>query len=472
MALPIISVAQMREWEQATWATGRTESEVMDRVGLALARAAALQTRPDDLVLVLAGKGNNGEDARRAASHLQDRRTEILNVTDPSTDLARLEELLAKRPALVLDGLFGIGLNRPLSAEWVKFIEKVNTSAARVLAVDLPSGLNGDTGEHFGAAIQADVTLTVGAPKAGLTKAAAGVYAGRVEVAAEVGLTPCTAASEMLWTMPEDFHGFPPKRSAVSHKGTYGHLGIMAGSLGYHGAGVLAARGAQSAQPGLITLHTAQQAYVPIASQLQAVMVSEFRGGFKMPAGYTAHLVGPGLAAPEVRDLAAPVVRSLWRDSDVPLVIDASGFDILPLDPPARNTVRVLTPHPGEAARLLRCTAEQVQANRMAALRNISKRYGNCWVVLKGYQTLIGHATGEVYVNNTGNPYLAQGGSGDLLAGFLGGLLAQPLARENVATTIRYAVWQHGNAADQLQRTGKKWTVEDLAVALRADTPD
>ncbi len=466
MALPIISVAQMREWEQGTWATGRTESEVIERVGLALACAAMLQTRPDDLVLILAGKGNNGEDARRAAPHLRDRKTEILNVTDPSADLARLEELLAKRPALIMDGLFGIGLNRPLSADWVKFIEKVNTTTAQVLAVDLPSGLNGDTGEHFGAAIQADVTLTVGAPKAGLVKSPAGTYAGRVEVAADVGLTTCTAASEMFWTMPEDFHGFPPKRSVVSHKGTYGHLGIMAGSLGYHGAAVLAARGAQSAQPGLITLHTAQQAYVPVASQLQAVMVSEFRGGFKMPAGYSAHLVGPGLAAPEVRDLAAPVVRSLWRDSDVPLVIDATGLDILPLDPPARNTVRVLTPHPGEAARLLRCTAEQVQANRIAALRNISKRYGNCWVVLKGYQTLIGRASGEVYVNSTGNPYMAQGGSGDVLAGFLGGLLAQPLASKNVATTIRYAVWQHGNAADQLQRTGRNWTVEELVEAL------
>jgi NAD(P)H-hydrate repair Nnr-like enzyme with NAD(P)H-hydrate dehydratase domain len=128
--------------------------------------------------------------------------------------------------------------------------------------------------------------------------------------------------------------------------------------------------------------------------------------------------------------------------------------------------VRVITPHPGEAARLLRCTPQQVQANRLSALRNISRRFGNAWVVLKGHQTLIGRSLGEVYVNPSGNPHLAQGGSGDVLAGYLAGLLAQPGLRGDVLKTIRYAVWQHGAAADALQATRANWVVEDLVETL------
>jgi NAD(P)H-hydrate repair Nnr-like enzyme with NAD(P)H-hydrate dehydratase domain len=119
-------------------------------------------------------------------------------------------------------------------------------------------------------------------------------------------------------------------------------------------------------------------------------------------------------------------------------------------------------PHPGEAARLLRSTPHQVQANRLDALRSVSRRFGNCWVVLKGHQTLIGRSTGEVYVNPSGNPHLAQGGSGDVLAGYLAGLLAQPDLRGDVLKTIRFAVWQHGAAADLLQTMRTNWVVEDL----------
>lgn len=466
MPLPVISVAQMRDWEAATWAAGRAESEVIELVGQAVAEAAIALTDPGELVLVLAGIGHNGEDARRAAPHLTGRRVEILHVSDPAQASASLEELLELSPALIIDGLFGVGLNRTLAPDWVKLIGRVNSAHVPVLAIDLPSGIDGNTGEPLGAAIRADVTITVGAPKAGLLTPVSWDHAGRVRVAHPVGLVPYELPSEMLWTTPGDFAGMPPQRLATSHKGTYGHLAIMAGSLGYHGAAVLAARAAQRARPGLITLHTSEHVYGPTASQIQAVMVSPFRTGFKMPNGYSAHLIGPGLAAPEMRDIAAPVLRQLWRDSELPLIVDASGLDLLPADPPARAGLRVLTPHPGEAARLLRCPVEQIQANRLAAVRNLSKRQGNAWIVLKGHQTLIGRSTGEVYVNGSGNPYLAQGGSGDVLAGFLAGLLAQPAMAKDPLRTIRYAVWMHGNAADTLQRRRKTWLVEDLFAVL------
>jgi NAD(P)H-hydrate epimerase len=173
-------------------------------------------------------------------------------------------------------------------------------------------------------------------------------------------------------------------------------------------------------------------------------------------------LIGPGLAAGDLPDEIKMLTRHLWRDSLQPVVVDASALDWVPLDPVPRNSVRVLTPHPGEAARLLRSTPAQVQANRLNAVRTISRRFANCWVALKGHQTLIGRSTGEVFVNSSGNPHLAQGGSGDVLAGFLAGLLAQPLLQPDPLRTLRYAVWEHGAAADRLQARRRNWVVEDL----------
>jgi len=354
----------------------------------------------------------------------------------------------------------------------VTLIECINQARAQVLAVDIPSGLNGDTGEPMGAAIRAAVTLTVGAPKQGLLRPAAGPFVGRLEVATDVGLAECHLASELQWTWPqEDFIGFPPQRLQETHKGSYGHLAIVAGSLGYHGAAVLAARGAQRAQPGLITLHTLEGIYHSVAPQLQAVMVSPWQPATKLAGEHTVILIGPGLAARDIPDQMKTLARHLWRDSLLPVVVDASALDWLPLDLVPRNAIRVITPHPGEAARLLRATTQQIQANRLEAVRNVSRRFANTWVVLKGHQTLVGRSTGEVYVNSSGNPRLAQGGSGDLLSGYLAGLLTQPALQADVLKTVRYAVWQHGAAADYLSTTRPNWVVEDLAEELGRQQP-
>jgi hydroxyethylthiazole kinase-like uncharacterized protein yjeF len=144
------------------------------------------------------------------------------------------------------------------------------------------------------------------------------------------------------------------------------------------------------------------------------------------------------------------------------LIVDASALDWLVLGNVPKHVIRVMTPHPGEAARLLKSTPQQVQADRVRALREISSRFGNVWVVLKGQQTLIGRSEGEILVNSSGNPHLAQGGSGDVLAGFIAGLLAQPEWQANPPRTLAYAVWQHGAAADTLQSRRTNWMVEDL----------
>ena len=466
MSVPIISIAEMRRWESSTWATGQTEIEVIRRVGLCVAQRALQLTRPNDLILLLAGKGHNGDDVRAAQEHLVDRRVVLLNVKSTAACLPQLETELGNNPALIIDGLLGTGLNRPLDEDWRAFITRLNGAHPIILAVDVPSGLNADTGESLGAVVKAAITLTVSAPKPGLLRASAVTFVGRLEVATDVGLVKCPHAAELNWTLPDDFRGFPAARPVASHKGSYGHLAIIAGSVGFHGAAVLAARGAQRAQPGLLTVLTHEPAYYPVAAQLQSAMVNAWTPATPFPGGFSALLIGPGLAAPDLPEELRSATRKLWRDSLLPVIVDASALDWLPLDPVSRNVIRVITPHPGEAARLMKTTPTNVQENRPHAVREISKRFGNCWVVLKGHQTLIGRSTDELFVNSSGNPHLAQGGSGDLLAGFIAGLLAQPGLTVDVGRTLRYAVWHHGAAADALSGRQRNWTVDDLANEL------
>jgi len=463
MPIPVISSAQMREWEAATWATGQTEAEVIRRVGKRVARRARKLTRAGDTILFLVGKGHNGDDARAAAKQLEARRAEVLEMFLPETDLMPLESALQEKPALIVDGLFGLGLNRPLSEAWQQIIAAINASKIPVLAIDVPSGLNADTGGTFGAAIAARVTITVGAPKTGMLAPAAWPFVGKLDVTEDVGLIPCPLTAELNWTQPEDFEYFPPARNVAGHKGDFGHAVIVAGSFGFHGAAVLATRGAQRAQPGLVTVFTQEEVFHPVAAQLQSAMVNLWKPEIKLPEKTAAVLVGPGLAAPNLPDELRKAVRHWWRDLKTPFIIDASALDFLAAEPFQKNFIRVLTPHPGEAARLLNSPPQKVQANRPAALRELSKKFGGCWVVLKGHQTLIGRSEGNIFVNPSGNAQLAQGGSGDLLAGFIAGLLAQPALQADLEKTLRYAVWQHGAAADQLSATRTNWTVEDLS---------
>jgi NAD(P)H-hydrate epimerase len=462
MSVPVINSAQMREWERATWASSQTEAEVIRRVGKKVARRARRLTRSDDLILILAGKGNNGADARASREFLDGRKSELLEIAAPENFLPALETALAQKPALIIDGLFGIGLNRPLDIGWMKLIHRVNQSKIPILAIDVPSGLNADTGENFGAVIEATITLTVGAPKIGMLAQAAWSFVGRLEVAEDVGLVSCPVETELNWTQPEDFQDFPPRREVAGNKGTFGHLAIIAGSFGFHGSSVLATHAAQRAQPGLVTLFAQEKTYPVVAPQLQAAMVNVWKPEVEFPKTTSAVLIGSGLAGTDLPSEMKAFTQSLWAGSEFPVIVDATALDWIPAGQFTKKMIRVITPHPGEAAHLLKTTAEKIQANRVQSLREISKKLGDCWVVLKGHQTLIGRADGEIFVNPSGNPHLAQGGSGDVLAGFIAGLLAQPELQADAGKSIRYAVWQHGNAADGLQAARANWVVEDL----------
>lgn len=457
----------MREWERATWATGQTEAEVIRRVGKRLARRIRKLTRAGDAILFLTGKGHNGDDARAAAKQIEGRRSEVMEIFLPDTDLLPLERKLEEQPALLVDGLFGIGLNRPLSEAWQNIINAINASRIPVLSVDVPSGLNAETGETYGAAIQAAITCTIGAPKTGMLAPAAWPYVGRLEVTEDVGLVPCPLEAELNWTLPSDFKSFPPPRPVAGHKGSFGRVAVVAGSFGFHGAAVLATRGVQRAQPGLVTVFTQPETYVPVAAQLQSAMVNIWQDdAAKMSTGFNAMVVGPGLAAPGLQDKLRPAIRHWWRKHEHAMVVDASALDLLAADPYPKHYVRVVTPHPGEAARMLNWTVQRVQADRVAALRELSQKFGGCWVVLKGNETLIGRAEGKIFVNPSGNAHLGQGGSGDLLSGFITGLLAQPDLAAQTEKTLRYAVWNHGATADKLTARHRNWIVEDLAAAI------
>jgi len=466
MPLPVISVAQMREWEKATWASGQSEESVIRLAGTAVGRKAEQLTRRGDFIVVLAGKGHNGDDARVASELIRDREVRLLRVIDPQMSASELASFLGQRPALLIDGMFGIGLNRALGLYWTKLIRQVNQAGRPILAVDVPSGLNADTGDPLEEAIRATCTLTLGAAKQGLLSPTAWPFVGRLEAAANIGLIPYPFTTEISMIVPEDFCDFPPPRPLDGHKGMFGHLTIIAGSFGYHGAAVLAARGAQRAQPGLITVITDEKVYNPVAEQLQSAMVKTIEPELHLPSGATAVVIGPGLAAPDLSATVRETTIRLWRESPLAVIVDASALDWLPAGPCPEKAIRLITPHPGEAARMLQTSSSEVQSNRAKAVRDLSKKWGDCHVVLKGHQTMIGRSREQLFVNCSGNPQLAQGGSGDLLAGYLGGLLAQPALQKQPGKTIRYGVWQHGAAADLLAATRPNWTVEDLAEVL------
>ena len=471
MPLPIISVAQMREWEKATWASGQTESAVIQQAGKAVARKAERITKPGDFIVVLAGKGHNGDDARVAAEAIANREVQLVRVIDPNSASAQITPLIARKPALVIDGLFGIGLNRSLGLDWMKLIRQINEAHRPILAVDVPSGLNADSGDPLDDSIRATHTLTLGAAKQGLLTPTAWQFVGRLEVASEIGLIPYPFTTEVSMIVPEDFLDFPPPRPVGGHKGTFGHVAIIAGSFGFHGAAVLAARGAQRAQPGLITVITEDKVYNPVAEQLQSAMVQTFGAKLELPETCTAVMIGPGLASKDLSPIVRETARRLWQESPLAVIVDASGLQWLPASPCPPNALRVITPHPGEAARMLETGSADIQHNRAKAVRDLSKKWGDCYVVLKGHQTMIGRSKEYLAINCSGNPHLAQGGSGDLLAGYLGGLLAQPALQKTAAKTIQYAVWQHGASADLLESRQPNWTVEELADVLGSVLP-
>ncbi|MBL9176085.1 MAG: NAD(P)H-hydrate dehydratase [Verrucomicrobiales bacterium] len=470
MSVPILSIAEMRSWEAATWEAGIRFKEVIARVGQALAARIQGLTGNADRILILAGRGNNGADARAAVAHLGSRTVDLLEVSDPMQALPAWNAARRRRPDLVVDALFGIGLNRALDPAWCGFIESVNASGVRVLSVDVPSGIDADTGRHWGAVIRADLTVTVGAPKRGLLASEAWSSVGRLEVIRDVGLLGEPAGSDdRNWVLDADFAGWPLRRDVAGNKGDFGRVVVLAGSPGYTGAGILSLRAASRARPGLLAALVPESIHAVVSGQVPSAMVHPFAPSHPLLEKASAILAGPGLADPELPEAWRREVIRLWSEFPGVLVLDASSLAWI-ADAPVRSAEagpRVITPHPGEAARMLGVSASEVQSDRPAALRRLATRW-NALVILKGHQTLVGEGGGRLWVNSSGNPGLAQGGTGDVLAGFLSGLLAQPALRTRWAEAAAYGVWEHGRTADHLEAERRNWNAEDLADAIGA----
>jgi ADP-dependent NAD(P)H-hydrate dehydratase / NAD(P)H-hydrate epimerase len=359
---------------------------------------------------------------------------------------------------LYVDALLGTGLNSPVRGRYGAAIELLNDLGRPVLAVDIPSGLSADTGQPLGRALMADWTATFGLVKQGLALDA-GEYVGELTLV-DISIPPRVVESlgTMTYALDADLAAaMLNARPLDGHKGTFGHLLVVGGSLGKSGAPCLAAMGGLRSGAGLVTVALPQGLNLVAEQKLTAAMsqpLPETTEGslsadalpvlLDLAAERSALVLGPGLSQHEE---SAELARQLAAKVKQPLLIDADGLNALAghLDKIrfASQDV-VLTPHPGEAARLLDCSPAEVQADRLAAARQIADASGAV-VVLKGARSVIALPTGQAWINPTGNALLASGGSGDVLAGVIGGLLAQGCDALGAACA---GVFVHGLAAD------------------------
>ncbi|MDR0882043.1 MAG: NAD(P)H-hydrate dehydratase [Candidatus Adiutrix sp.] len=373
------------------------------------------------------------------------------------------------RVDLVIDALFGTGLDRPVTGPAERLLKSAGAAKSalghrlRILAVDLPSGLSGDTGELWGPPLPADLTVALGAPKVGLYLKEGPLISGKV-VVGDIGLTPqIIAQAPPLGRLagPDEFH-FLPRRPLEGHKGTFGHVLLAGGARGKTGALVLAAQGAARSGAALVTaLHPASLGTIFETKLTEAMTLDlpEDEPGelaasageliLNYSQGRQSLALGPGLGLG--RGAAQTVYAVVDGAEDLPLVLDADALTHLAgrLTTLKKASAAVLTPHPGEAARLLAVTTAEIQNDRLGAARKMADLSGAV-TVLKGYHTIIAEPGGQFFLNPTGGPHLAVGGSGDLLTGLTAGLLAQGLAPFPAAAL---AVWIHGRAGDLAAQT-------------------
>jgi hydroxyethylthiazole kinase-like uncharacterized protein yjeF len=363
----------------------------------------------------------------------------------------RPEELTDSRNwGLVVDGLFGIGLARPIDGDYAKLVEYANKQRCPILALDVPSGIQSDTGRVMGVAVRATHTITFIALKPGLLTLDGPDHAGALSVA-DLDLQVGELQAPTAWTAgPHLFRAVLKQRPRNFHKGMAGSLGILGGAPGMTGAALLAGRAALKLGAGRVYVGLLQKNTIevdPVSPELMLRHADEVLG-----ADLEAIVAGPGLGASEH---AATLVGAALA-SDMPCVLDADALNLLAeeddlADACERRTAEtLLTPHPGEAARLLETGIAEVQADRLAAAQRLSRNF-NAHVVLKGNGSVLVARDGHWFVNTSGNPGMASAGMGDVLAGILGALLAQRYTGE---TALVLGVHLHGAAADALVAAG------------------
>jgi NAD(P)H-hydrate epimerase len=451
-----------------------------------LAFQARRRLRGRDLpVVVVAGKGNNGGDGFVAARILKARGAHVrVFVTAPraamtgdaaralarleragvrpveltaESELDRLEQAL-RRARLVVDALLGTGASGAPSGLVARAIACINASALPTVALDLPSGLGADAGETAGAVVRASMTVTFAGVKRGLILGKGPDVSGDVRVV-PIGIPEAEVQRDarVFLIEPDDVRRQFPSRPRDTHKGTYGHLLIIAGSEGKTGAAALAGRAAMRAGAGLVTIGSPRSQQPVVAAMLMEPMTEALPETSRRTLAASAReqilelaeardaiAIGPGLGLdPETQALVRDLVRAIGR----PMVIDADALTALVghLDVLAATPApRCLTPHPGEMARLLGVSTTEVQADRIETVRRFAAQHATP-LVLKGHLSVIGGPDGIVFLNPTGNPGMASGGTGDVLTGIVGALLARGVEPVAGLTT---AAFLHGLAGD------------------------
>jgi len=479
--------------DAAAISSGVPAAVLMDRAGRAVARAVirAAGGRYGRRVAVVCGKGNNGGDGFVAArvlagaglgvrclmigdaSLLQGAANEHLELMRGATvPTEGFDAALLDGCDVVVDALFGTGFKGRAAGEAAEAIEAINASDAAIVAVDIPSGVAGATGAVDGPAVAADTTVVMGAEKIGTAVGAGASLSGRVEVV-DIGIEAGGARAWMLER--DDVAGVLPRRAFESHKRSLGAVAILGGSAGMSGAVILSARAAVRAGAGYATVGVTAEVDRIVARALPEILSRVVTGGDALDAGAldafkdvieraTAVAIGPGLGAGAPQGV---LVDSVLSDIDAPVVVDADALNVLAgrsgaLE--ARSAPCVLTPHPAELARLLACSAEDVQTDRIGAARGAAERFG-CVVVLKGSRSVIAEPSGTAVVNPTGGPELASAGTGDVLTGAVAALLAAGLPPFEAAWA---AVYTHGVAGGLAARRagGINVLAWDVAEAL------
>lgn len=456
---------------------------LMNRAGAALLDLLCERWPAARQIVVVCGAGNNGGDGYVVARLARERglAVTLMALRDPamltgdarrSWDAARstgvsavaFDATLINTADVVVDAIFGIGLDREVVGEWADAINAINASGVPVLAVDIPSGLDADTGQALGVAVVAEVTLTFIALKRGLFTGNGRDYSGEIRLD-PLGLpavlyqhdsAPC---QRIDWLRLKPL--LPPRRRSA-HKGEFGHLLIVGGDHGMAGAVRLAAEAALRVGSGLVTVATRSEHLAAMAAARPEVMWRGVESAADLQPllqRATVVAIGPGLGQEEWG-------RQLFNcvaESELPLVVDADGLNLL-AQGPANSCGWILTPHPGEAGRLLGCSAEQINRDRFDAAARLSRQYGGV-VVLKGAGTLVVDGRGKMAVCSDGNPGMATAGMGDLLTGVIGALLAQGLSLSEAAQS---GVALHVAAADRAALAGERGMLAtDLLLPLR-----
>lgn len=487
--MKLYSAYEMTRADEGAQRLGIPGGILMERAGVEMVRAVLEHFGPltGYRVLVVAGGGNNGGDGFVVARELHRAGADVaLFATkdeyegDPKTNLDVLSNLEVRfigpdgyeeelqKADLVVDALLGTGFSGEVREKEADLIEKMNANDAPVVAVDVPSGVDGSTGEVWGTAVQADLTVCAHAAKLGCVVSPGFEHAGSVAVV-EIGIPPeVDTEGAVVWTDTGSLRGTVPRRATSAHKYSAGSLLVVAGSVEATGAAIMVTRGAQRTGCGIIFVVTSWSVAPLVDTQLTEVLVSgvpeDDAGNMSADAsgtileqagGASAVVLGPGMG---VGEGGQRIVEGVLRETDVPVLLDADAISNLsgPEALAGREGPTVITPHPGELGRLLGESPKEVQSRRLQTARRTAEE-GGCCVLLKGHDTLV--AEGEkVAVNSTGGSQLATAGTGDVLSGIIGALLARGTDSYDAA---RAGAWAHGRAAELwLEATG--WPQESM----------